>query len=724
MIAFLTRVAVRAPRAVLAVTALAFLACGLLGSQAPGRLSSGGFLDPEAESSKAAAVMARDFGLGGMQLLLTVESPGGIGAARDRALRIVADLRRDPRIERAVSPWSDPAAASGLVSGDGRLGVIVASVRGDDDTAPERAHEIARRHVGESGGVTVAAGGQAIAFFEINDRSARDIALAEAVALPITFLLLVLFLRSVVAALIPVVVGVTAIVGTTAVLYLTTFATELSVFAMNLTTALGLALAIDYSLLIISRYREETDGGLSRRAAVAVAMRHGGRAVVFSGVTVAISLVGTLFFPMYFLRSMAFAGVAVVGLSILLTLTCVPALLVLLGPRIRRRSGTTASPVERAFLYRTTVAVQRRPVVAGLGALVVLGVLGSPILGLQVGLPDDRVLTGDSSARDVGDQIRARLDQDVTGTITVVVPERAGDLDGYAAALSGVPDVSAVVAPGGTYVDGGRKGPGDPRAGTPDTAYLSVSTPLDPYSRAGERQLERLRAIDPPAPVLFGGLAQQNQDTAEGIMDAVPLAVAWIAGVTFVLLLLLTGSIVLPIKALLLNTVSLSATFGSLVWIFQDGNLGGLGTEPTGFLIATVPVLLFCISFGLSMDYEVFLLSRFKEEWDASARTARDNDRAVALGTARTGRVITAAALLMMVVFAGIITSQVSLMRMFGVGLTLAVLADATLVRLVLVPAFMRLAGRLNWWAPAPLRPALARFGLREAPGTAMERRT
>ncbi|MBL1074049.1 MMPL family transporter [Nocardia sp. 2] len=716
MIGRLTAFAVRAPKLVLVLVGVAFLLCGALGSQVAGKLSNGGFVGTDSESARVAEILERDYGMSGMQLLLTVESSSSAktAAAVAEGGSIAQRLKADARVSQAVSPWTEPVLSGSLVSRDGKVGLIVATVRGDENTAPKAARELADEFTGTRDGVTVRAGGQAAVWTDTAAQSQKDLGIAEAIALPITFLLLVWFLRSLVAALIPVITGVAAIVGTTAVLYLLTFVTELSIFALNLTTAIGLALAIDYSLLIIGRYREEIAAGQERDAALRVAMRRGGRAVAFSGLTVGIALIGLTFFPMAFLRSLGFAGLAVVVLSILLTLTLVPALLMLLGERLTRKPLREAKPVRDGILYRTTRAVQRRPALCALPVVALLLALGAPILGLKMGLPDDRVLPTSLESRQVGDLLRDRFDDNASGTVHVIVEAEGADVTAYATALSLVPDVQSVTGPAGSYAQGHPAGLADPKANGPSTVHLTIATRLNPYSDAGRTQLEALRAVHAPAPVLFGGQAQQTSDASSGIAQGFPKALAWIVVTTFVLLLLLTSSVILPLKAILLNVVSLSATFGALVWIFQDGNLSGLGTTATGFTIATMPVLLFCVSFGLSMDYEVFLLSRFTEEWQRSDKSRRANDDAVALGIARSGPIVTAAAVLMAVVFAGIAVSGVTMNRMLGLGLALAVLIDATLVRMILVPAFMRALGTANWWSPTASRRILEKAALRE----------
>lgn len=714
-----TGMSIRHPKSVLGVVGFLAVLCALLGGQVQDRLSAGGFVNPSSESSRVETILANEYDVGGMQLLLTVSAPGDVraGDAASRAAAIEQTLQDDPSVRRVVSPWSDPAAAT-LFGDDGTLGVIVAAMAGDDSTAPAAARGIADDLTGQFGEITVGATGQALVFHDVNAQAAEDLTRAEMIALPVAFLLLVLFLRSVVGAAIPVVIGGIGIVMTSAVLYLFTLLTEVSVFALNIATALGLALAIDYSLLIISRYREELGRGHDQPGAIAVACSRAGRAVRFSGITVALVLLGTLVFPMPFLRSVAYAGIAVVILSVILATVCVPAALILLGTRMNKRVRADPPPVEQTRLYRLARSVQSRPWTFGLPVLALLLVLGAPALGLNVSLPDDRVLPASAQAHVGGDEVRDGLAVDPTGAVDVIVMDTdavsAVSIDEYGRELSEIDGVAGVVTPGAAFAEGARVGSGDAGMARGGTAYLRVDTTVDPYTAQAREQLDRLRAVAAPGAVQFGGLAQQTQDTKRAIMDGFPWAAAWIAASMFVLIMLLTASVILPIKALVLNTLSLLASFGAVVWIFQDGHLGGLGTTVTGYTVATVPVLLFCFAFGISMDYEVFLLARFREEWDNSDKTVAGSDRAVAVGIARSGRVITAAALIMAVVFAGMITSEVSLMRIFGVVLTVAVLVDATLLRMILVPAFMRIAGVWNWWSPGFLRPVLDRARLRE----------
>jgi RND superfamily putative drug exporter len=390
-----------------------------------------------------------------------------------------------------------------------------------------------------------------------------------------------------------------------------------------------------------------------------------------------------------------------------------------LARRLLRRPEPVPRPIEQEFWYRSTKVVMRRAAPIGLVVIALLVLLGTPFLGVRWGLPDDRVLPRSASAHQVGDQLRNDFANNSATAVTVVVPDANGvrptDMERYAAELSRVPDVTAVSGPTGTFVAGARVGP--PSAATGEaqgSAFLTVSSTAPLFSDNSGAQLDRLHAVAGPGgrPVEMAGSAQINRDSVDSITSRLPLVLGLIAVIMFGLLFLLTGSVVLPVKALVLSVFSLTAAFGAMVWIFQDGHLGALGTTSTGTLVANIPVLLFCIAFGLSMDYEVFLVSRIREFWLASGRTRADNDESIALGLARTGRVITAAALVMSISFAALTAAHVSFMRMFGLGLTLAVLVDATLVRMVLVPAFIHLLGTWNWWAPKPLVWLHERFGL------------
>ena len=706
---------------------------GVFGIPVAKSLSASGFQDPTSESAAAAQVLTDKFRQGAVQLLVVVSTPDGVDSdpARAAGNDIVDQLRSSPHVAEVTSPWTTPPpAAADLVSRDRTSGLIVAGINGDESQQQKLANELSDQVAGDHDGVTVRSGGTAMVNVQLTKQSQRDLVVMESLAIPLSFLVLVWAFGGLVAAALPIAVGVMAILGALAVLRWISFATDVSIFALNLTTALGLALAIDYTLLMISRFRDELAEGASRNDALVRTMVTAGRTVAFSATTVALSMAVMVLFPMHFLKSFAYAGVATVSFAAVAAIVVTPAALVLLGDRldsfdvrrlVRRvlgRAEPKPVPVEQRFWYRSASCVMHKAIPLGLAGVALLLLLGAPFLSVRWGFPDDRVLPTTASAHQVGDQLRRDFVHNFDAAVTIVVPDTNGvsatDIDIYAAALSRVADVSGVSAPTGTFVDGNRVGPPSARAGqVPDSAFLTVDSSAPLFSDPSEAQLDSLHAVPGPAGqhVEMTGTAQTNRDSVDAITSRLPLVLGLIAVVMLVLLFLLTGSIVMPLKALVLNILSLTAAFGAMVWIFQDGHLGALGTTPTGTLVANIPVLLFCIAFGLSMDYEVFLVSRIREFWLASGRTRTDNDESVARGIAHTGRIITAAALIMSISFAALIAAQVTVMKMFGIGLTLAILVDATLVRMVLVPAFMHVMGQWNWWAPRWLVSVHRRLG-------------
>ena len=734
--------AIVAPRRILVLAALALVCAAIFGLPAAKSLSAGGFQDPGSASARGAEILTGTFGRSEMDLVFAVTGPDGATdpTARSAGLDIVRSLEVAPNVTRVVSPWTSlPPMADELISRDNRCGLIVADITGGENDAPRHARELAdsitRSILPAHPDVEVLAGGSAMLYSQINQQTEHDLLLMESIAIPLSFLVLVWVFGGVLTAALPIAVAGLAIIGSMAVLRLIAFSTDVSIYALNLSIAMGLALAIDYTLLIISRYRDELADGADPDRALIRTMMTAGRTVLFSAVTVALSMSAMVLFPMYFLKSFAYAGIAVVGLCALAAIFVTPAVIVLLGPRIDaldvralaarmfRRPRPVAKPPEQLFFYRSAKFVMRRAIPIGLAGVSVLLLLGVPFLGIKWGFPDDRVLPQSAAARQVGDRLRTDFTDNSQNAVTVVVPDAGGltpvDFERYAAKLSAVADVTHVSAPTGTFVDGRNVGPAGPDAGVADGhAFLTVGSDAPLFSDASDAQLDRLHAVRGPGgrEVALTGIAQINRDSVQAITSRLPSVFGVIAVITFLLLFMLTGSVVLPLKALVLNVLSLSAAFGALVWIFQDGHLGAFGTTPSGTLVATIPVLLFCIAFGLSMDYEVFLISRIREFWLESPGTRADNDEAVALGLARTGRVITAAALIMSISFAAMIAAEVSFMRMFGTGLTLAVLVDATLVRIVLVPAFMKVLGRWNWWAPRPLVSLHKRIGISESP--------
>ena len=732
--------AITSPRRVIVVAALLTLALAIFGVPVANSLSASGFQDPTSESARASQLLTDKFSQGDTQLLVTVSTPDGADspAARAAGTEIVDQLRSSPHVVDVASPWTTPPqAAADLVSKDRNTGLIVAGIKGNESDQQKYAEELSTQVTHDRNGVTVRTGGAAMVNVQITKQSQRDLLVMESIAIPLSFLVLVWVFGGLIAAALPVAVGGMAIFGALAVLRTISFATDVSIFALNLTTAMGLALAIDYTLLIISRYRDELADGADREVAVVRTVVTAGRTVLFSATTVALSMAVMVLFPMHFLKSFAYAGVAVVAFAAFAAVVVTPAALVLLGDRldsfnvrrlVRRLLGRP-EPVpqtfQQQFWYRWTRFVIRRAVPVGLAGVAFLVFLGLPFLSVKWGFPDDRVLPTSASAHQVGDQMRDDFVINSETAVTIVIPDTddltRSEIDQYATDLSRVPDVSAVSTPTATYVAGAAVGRQSAPAGqTQGSAFLTVDSTAPLFSDRSETQLDRLHAVQAAGgkKVDFAGTAQINRDSVDAIASRLPLVLGLIASIMFILLFLLTGSVVMPLKALVLNVLSLTAAFGAMVWIFQDGHLGAFGTTPSGILVANIPVLLFCIAFGLSMDYEVFLVSRIREFWLASG--AADNDESVARGIARTGRVVTAAALIMSISFAALIASNVSFMRMFGLGLTLAVLVDATLVRMVLVPAFMHVLGRRNWWAPAPLVRLHKRLGLNDGHSVAI----
>jgi RND superfamily putative drug exporter len=487
---------------------------------------------------------------------------------------------------------------------------------------------------------------------------------------------------------------------------------------------MGIGLGVDYALFIVSRFREELRGGAGVTDAVVTTVETAGRTVLFSALTVAVSLSALLVFPLYFLRSFAYAGIAVVGLAALGAIVVLPALLATRG----RRGDSFAlwkrkeKEVGEGFWHRLATFVMHRPIRVAVAVVAVLVVLGLPFLGVRFGFPDDRVLPTSASSRQAQTQIRDNFSSEEAAALSVVLPDAGppspqlqAEVTDYATRLSSLKSVARVDAITGSFAQGRQVAPPSPvsaRFAGQTGTWVSVVPSVEPLSSAGEQLAKDVRSMRAPSDTRVSGASAQLVDSKSGVFGRLPLALGIIALVTFVVLFMMTGSVVVPLKALVLNILSLSATFGAMVWIFQEGHLSNLlNFTATGSLDSSNPILMFCIAFGLSMDYEVFLLSRIKEEHDRTG----DNISSVAIGLEHTGRIVTAAAALLAVVFIAFSNSDVSFIKMFGIGMSLAVIMDATLVRGGLVPAFMRLAGNANWWAPAPMRRFYDRFGLRES---------
>ena len=731
MLARLARFTVRRRRWVLLGTVLFLPVAGFIGGGVAGHLTSGGFDDPGAESTKARKLVEDVFNAGDPNLLLLVTARSGNvddPAAAKAGIDLTEEVARSEGIEQAVSYWSlaaPPVNArdNPLKGKDGRQAMVLARIAGDEDAVDARIEELSPELTRETDVISVRVGGLAEIFRQVGTTIEEDFARAERVALVITLLLLIVVFGSLVAAGLPLGIGVLAVLGTFLVLRGLVELTPVSIYALNLTTALGLGLAIDYSLFVVSRFREELRRGRQPHDAVVRTVQTAGRTVVFSGATVAASLAALLVFPVAFLRSFAYAGIAVVAVAALASVVTLPAVLAALGHRIDKFALFHRPPKEvgEGFWHRMAVAVMRRPVVFAGSVIALLLVLGLPFLHIKLGLPDDRVLPASLTSRQVQDEVRRNFESREAGAASVVATgignpaARLPEIGSFATELSKLDGVARVDALSGSYVGGSLvlpPGPTSARFASADGTWLSVVPSVEPVSPEGERLVREIRDLASPFPVSVAGPSAELVDTKASIFGRLPLAVGLIAVITFTLLFMMFGSLLVPAKAVVLNLLSLTATFGAMVWIFQDGRLTGLlDFTPTGNINITVPILMFCIAFGLSMDYEVFLLSRIKEEHDRTG----DNERSVAVGLERTGRIVTAAAALLAVIFIALATSRVSFMKLFGIGLTMAVLMDATLIRATLVPAFMRLAGEANWWAPGPLRRLYERWGVSES---------
>ncbi len=680
-----------------------FLIAAALGGSVASQLDPYGADDPATETVKARESL-QDAGL---------RSPAVIAVVEDAPVAAPATRARVEALENQVRASSDVAAVSGyydthsraFVSNDGDATYFAVSLKPTGDKEVQDAGGEIADQLSTHPGVVV--GGFAVAQEQVNKQVEKDLRMAELIAFPLLFLLSLLFFRSLVASALPLMIGGLAIVGTFLILRVASEFASISIFALNLTTALGLGLAIDYSLFIVSRYREEiarTGPGL---AAMRRVLATAGRTVFFSSLTVAAALASLLVFPQRFLYSMGLGGALVALFAALISLTVLPAVLTLLGNRVnagapkflQRRAEADARPQESGFWYRLSRFVMRRPIpVATLSALFLI-VLGLPFLGIKFNTVDPTVLPRSASARQTYDTISQQFPPYHDSPIWI-------DLEGasakqaatVAAETRGVEGVAEVLPP-------------QPLAGDV-TAIQAISA--NPFAAdASQATVKAIRDLSPPSgtELTVTGASADFVDFQSSLTGHLPIALAIIVIATLVILFLMTGSVVLPIKSLLMNFLNLSAVFGLLVLIFQDGRLEGtLDYTSPGAIEQTMPILLFAVAFGLSTDYAVFLLSRIKEARDDGA----SDSEAVAIGLERTGRIVTAAALLFAVAMFAFATSQIIFIKENGVGTALAVLIDATIIRALLVPSLMELLGKWNWWAPAPLRRLHERWGIGE----------
>jgi RND superfamily putative drug exporter len=698
----LARLADRRARRVGLLAIAFFLLAGALGGSVAERLDPYGADDPATESVEAREALL-DVGFHGPGAIVLVEdAPVSSAATRARIESIARELRHNPEVASVAGYYQTGSRA--FVSEDGRSTYLAVGLTPTEDKEWQEAGAGVVEQMKDRPGVIV--GGGAVAQEQVNKQVEEDLQLAEMLAFPLLFLLSFLFFRSLVAALLPVMIGLLAIVSTFLVLRLLSEVGSISIFALNLTTGLGLGLAIDYSLFIVSRYREEIARDGPGLAAMRRVMATAGRTVFFSSLTVAAALASLIVFPQRFLYSMGFGGSLVTLLAGVVSLTVLPAVLTLLGTRVnslspkflRRRAEAETRPDERGFWYRLSRFVMRRPAPIATVSALFLIVLGIPFLNIKFTAADPQILPPEASARQVYDAMQEDFPPFRDTPIWVNVegggPPAAARVRKQVLEAEGV----ATALP--------------PRPLSGDLSTIETISGDTFRSEASQSTVEELREIEVRgATVQVGGATADFVDFQSSLARHLPLAVAIIVLSTLVILFLMTGSVVLPVKSLIMNLLNLSAVFGLLVLIFQEGRLEGLFDYTSqGALEQTMPILLFAVAFGLSTDYAVFLLSRIKEARDNGA----SDSESVAIGLERTGRIVTAAALMFAVAIGAFATSKIIFIKQNGVGTALAVLLDASIIRALLVPSLMELLGKWNWWAPAPLRRLHDRFGIAE----------
>jgi putative drug exporter of the RND superfamily len=687
---------VKRSKRVLILFTLGILLAGGIGSLAFGKLDSGGYSDLNSESAKAATYLSEKFKVEEPVVILIIDS--GDKSVDDalisqQALAVEKEVGQIAGISKTLSFWSTGGAPN-LKSTDGKAAFLFAYANtevGDFDSIGQIGKDIQSAFDGKRGDLTIYAAGAGVVTYAINHKIERDLLLAESIAIPLTFLLLIFVFGALVASAMPLVVGISAILGAFFIIYLITLFTNVSIFALNLITGLGLGLGIDYALLMVNRFREELHSGKSVEDSVRTTINTAGKTVFYSGLTVLVTLSALLFFPLDFLKSFGYAGVSVVTLAVLGALIPLPAIIALLGHKIDkgavRKGGIT--PKEDGRWAHTARNVMKRPVPVVIGSLLLLGVMAAPITNIAFAQVDSRVLPASDPAAIGSAKITERFSGFEGSPIEVVIPNGVGRESEVNAFLSTVAKVEGIARVGEIETYG-------------SDLRIQVIPGQSSRTMDAERLIKQIRALDKPDGALIGGAAADFTDSQSGISRTLPLALGWIAFWVMILIFIFTGSIILPIKAVLLNALSLTATLGAVTWIFIDGNLKWLVGDftVTGTLDSGTVILVAVVVFGLSMDYELFLLSRIREEHMAG----KSNIESVATGLQRSARIITAAALLLAVVFAAFMTSGVTSIKMLGFGVSLAVLLDATLIRALLVPALMRLFGETNWWAPKPLR--------------------
>lgn len=667
------------------------LVAGAIGSMAFTRLDSGGYSDPNSDSYKVYEYLTEELKLSDPAVVIIVDS--GATDVTDpvvaqKGVALEKKIAQEEGVTKTLSYWTSGGEAT-LKSSDGKAAYIL--VYGEGEAFTPESQELGKlmqeKYDGSYEGLTLYAGGVGVVGHAITKKISDDLKIAELISIPLTFILLVLVFGALAASTMPLIVGVAAILGAFFMLYLFTLFTNVSIYALNLTTGLGLGLGIDYALLMVNRFREELHRGKSVEDSIAATMASAGKTVFYSGMTVLVTLFSLTFFPLPFLKSFGYAGVSVVALAVIGALFGLPPILALLGKRIDKGVVRKAAltPKDDGRWAKTARLVMKRPVSAVVLSLVILGIMAAPITNIKFSQGDSRMLPADNPAA-VATALQAERFPGQTGTpIEIIIMDGANKIDEvneYAAKVRQIPGIVAVLPPATIGKD------------VRVVAYQEM-LPRTPES---QELIHNVRNVDSPIGTLVGGVAADYTDSQDGISRTLPWAFAWIILSVLVLIFIFTGSIILPIKAVILNVLSLAATMGALTWVFINGHLQWLvgSFTVTGTLDTSIVILIAVVVFGLSMDYELFLLSRIREEHLAG----KSNVESVAVGLQRSARIITAAALILAVVFAAFVTSGVTSIKTMGFGVALAVLLDATIVRGLLVPALMRLFGENNWWAP------------------------
>lgn len=691
----LGHVLVKYRKAATALFVIGILVAGAVGSLIFSRLDSGGYSNPNSDSYKVYEYLSDELKIEDPAVAVVVDA--GDRSVDDQdvtagALALEKRMAQEKGVTKTLSYWSSNGEQT-LKSADGKAGYVLIYGEGEAFT-PENQNLgklFLEKYNGEVNGFTLYAGGVGVVGHAITKKISDDLKIAEAISIPLTFILLAFVFGALAASAMPLIVGVSAILGAFFILYLISLFTEVSVYALNLTTGMGLGLGIDYALLMVNRFREEIHHGKNVEDAVVTTMATAGKTVFYSGMTVLVTMVSLTFFPLPFLKSFGYAGVSVVALAVVGAIFGLPPILAWMGNKVDkgviRKSAIT--PKEDGRWADTARFVMKRPVPVVVLSLVVLGIMAAPLGNIKFSQGDARMLPANNPAA-VATMVQAERFPGQTSTpIEIIIFDGASkseEVAQYASQISTVNGIVGVVPP---QVIGN------------DVRIVAYQEML-PRTPESQKLIHDVRSVKAPEGTLVGGVAADYTDSQDGIADTLPWAFGWIALSVLVLVFIFTGSIILPIKAVLLNILSLGATMGVLTWVFIDGNLQWLvgSFTVTGSLDTSIVILIAVVVFGLSMDYELFLLSRIREEH----LQGRSNVESVATGLQRSARIITAAAVLLAVVFAAFVTSGVTSIKTMGFGVALAVILDATLIRALLVPALMRLFGERNWWAPKSMQ--------------------